>query len=303
MPFRDLVGHRRLIDLLARSIRRDGLPPSLLFAGPEGGAARETAIAVAQALNCTQPTTDDAGLTIDSCGRCSACTRIARGIHPDVIVVEPGESGSIKIEQVRDVVDRSSYRPFEGRRRTVIIDDAAALVPAAQNALLKTLEEPPPSSVFILVTSHPDVLLPTVRSRLIRLNFAESGRAEIGPGARDVAERVLARAAAGGDAGRRLEAAKDLLVNTGRGGAEDREQLSSHLRAIAVLLRDVEVVSTDAGDRLLAQPDARSTVDRLTRAFRGRRGVDAFFTIDRGLEALRSNAGVKVVADWVALQL
>jgi len=303
MPFRDVVGHRRLIDLLARSIRRDGLPPSLLFAGPEDGAARETAIAVAQALNCTQPRTDDAGAATDSCGRCSACTRIARGIHPDVIVVEPGETGSIKIEQVRDVVDRSSYRPFEGRRRAVIIDDASALVPAAQNALLKTLEEPPPSSVFILVTSHPDVLLPTVRSRLIRLTFAESGPSALDPGARAVAERVLARAAAGGDAGRRLEAAKDLLVNTGRSGSEDREQLSSHLRAIAVLLRDVEVVATEAGDRLLAQPDARSTVDRLTRAFRGQRGVDAFFAIDRGLDALRSNAGVKVVADWVALHL
>ena len=70
-----------------------------------------------------------------------------------------------------------------------------------------------------------------------------------------------------------------------------------------MLLRDVEVVATDAGDRLLAQPDARSTLDRLTRVFRGQRGVNAFFAIDRGLEALRSNAGVKVVADWVALQL
>ena len=95
-------------------------------------------------------------------GRCSTCTRIARSIHPDVIVVEPGDTGSIKIEQVRDVVDRSSYRPFEGRRRVVIVDDAPALVTAAQNALLKTLEEPPPSSVFILVTARPDALLPTV---------------------------------------------------------------------------------------------------------------------------------------------
>src|SRR5262245_17848586 len=198
MPFRDIVGHRRLIDLLARSIRRDGLPPSLLFAGPEGGAARETAIAVAQALNCTQPTTDEAGSAVDSCGRCSSCTRIARGIHPDVLFVEPGDTGSIKIEQVRDVIDRSSYRPFEGRRRVVIIDDASALLPAAQNALLKTLEEPLPSSVFILVTSHPDVLLPTVRSRLIRLTFADSGPAGVDPEARDVAQRVLARAAAGG---------------------------------------------------------------------------------------------------------
>ena len=302
MPFRDVVGHRRLIDLLARSIQHDRLPPSLLFVSA-GAAARETAIAVAQALNCTQPTTEEGGLASDSCGRCSTCTRIARGIHPDVFVVEPGDTGSIKIEQVRDVVDRSTYRPFEGRRRVVIVDDAAALVPAAQNALLKTLEEPPSSSVFVLVTSRPDVLLPTVRSRLIRLRFAASGPADMDPEAREIAERVLARAAAGGDAGRRLEAAKDLLINTGGGGAGDREQLASHLRAVAVLLRDLEVLATGAGDRLLAQPDEKPALDRLVRSFRGQRGLDAFFAVDRGLEALRGNAGVKVVADWMALQL
>ena len=70
--------------------------------------------------------------------------------------------GSIKIDQVRDVIDRAGYRPFEGRRRVVIIDEADALVPQAQNALLKTLEEPPSASVFMLVTSRPDALLPTV---------------------------------------------------------------------------------------------------------------------------------------------
>jgi len=69
-------------------------------------------------------------------------------MHPDVLVVEPGDSGTIKIEQVREVIDRSAYRPFEGRRRVVIVDEADALVIPAQHALLKTLEEPPPSSVF-----------------------------------------------------------------------------------------------------------------------------------------------------------
>jgi DNA polymerase-3 subunit delta' len=240
---------------------------------------------------------------VDGCGRCSACTRIARGMHPDVFVVEPGETGSIKIEQVRDVVDRSSFRPFEGRRRVVIVADADGLVPQAQNALLKTLEEPPPSSVFILLTSHPDALLPTVRSRLIRLAFAETGPIEIDPEARTIAERVLARAAAGGDPGRRLEAAQELLANTGRSSAGDRDQLRSHLRAVGVLLRDVEVLATGAGDRFLAQPDSRQTLDRLIGTFRGDRGLNGFFTIDRALEALQRNVGVKVVADWVAMQL
>ena len=100
-------------------------------------------------------------------------------MHADVLVIEPGESGSIKIEQVRDAIERTAYRPFEGRRRVVIIDDADAIVPQAQNALLKTLEEPAAASTFVLVTSRPDVLLPTVRSRCQRLRFGRLAPADV----------------------------------------------------------------------------------------------------------------------------
>src|SRR5437867_10148701 len=150
MPFRDVIGHQRLVGLLARSVRSDSLPPSLIFAGPSGVGKRLTAIATAQALNCPTLLVEDAGgdgallspeaeslrsrprtsealrasgggapreLIFDACGRCATCTRIARGAHADVILVEPGDSGSIKTEPVREVIDRSGYRPFEGRRR------------------------------------------------------------------------------------------------------------------------------------------------------------------------------------------
>ncbi len=297
MPFRDIRGHRRLTDLLARSIERGALPPASIFAGPSGIGKRATALAVAQVLNCLQPKNADA------CGSCKACDRIARGVHPDVLIVEPGDSGSIKIEQIRDVNDRVGYRPFEGRRRAVIVDEADALVPQAQNALLKTLEEPPPSSVFILVTARPDALLPTVRSRCIRLWFAESGSREIDANACAVAERVLTRTAGNDAVAARLDAAKDLLSNTGRGGAGDREQLSGYLQAMASLLRDAEIVVTGADRRALANPDSQAVLDRLADAYRGERGVRAFAAVDQGLVALDRNAGVKVVADWVALQL
>jgi DNA polymerase-3 subunit delta' len=300
MPFRDVVGHRRLIDLLVRSIRHDSLPPSLLFTGREGSGTRETALAVAQALNCLSPERES---TSDACGQCGACARIARGIHPDVLFVEPGDTGAIKIEQVREVVERTAYRPFEGRRRVVIVDQAETMTPQTQNALLKTLEEPPSSSVFILITALPDQLLATVRSRLIRLSFADIGQVEMDRESRDVAERVLAQAAANGDRGRRLEAAKDLLVNTGAGGGRDRDQLAAHLRAMAALLRDMEVRATGADDRVLAHQDARPAVDRLVKAYRGERGIRAFAAVDKALAALEGNAGVKVVADWVVLQL
>jgi len=347
MPFRDIIGHRQLVDLLARSVRRESLPPSLIFAGPAGIGKRLTALATAQALNCTAPviTKDDSsasaspGETIDACGKCKACKRIARGVHPDVLFVEPGDTGSIKIEQVRDIVDRAAYRPFEGRRRAVIIDQADALVPAAQNALLKTLEEPPPSSVFMLITSRPDMLLPTVLSRCPRLQFRALGPHDIAAAlvkrghseadaravaataegslgraletsagdlveARDVAQHVLAQAAASvGNPRKRIESAQHLVPKPGARGADDRRQLASRLRAMASLLRDIELLSTRADVRALANPDVQPALEGLTKAYEGERGIRAFTAVDRALGALVGNAGVKIVADWLVLQL
>jgi len=299
-----VAGHRRVAELLARSIRDDSLPPSLLFTGPSNAGPRDTAIAAAQALNCQSPVTGQQSPVIDACGVCSACTRIARRIHPDVLIVEPGDSGSIKIEQVRDVVERTAYRPFEGRRRVVIIADAETMVPAAQNALLKTLEEPPPSSVFILITSLPDQLLPTVRSRLIRLSFADAGRAETDEDSREVAERVLAEVAATDNPGRRLQAAaQELHPRPGMDPARNRQQLSSQLRAMASLLRDAAALATGAPDELLTDAEQRPALERLAKVFRGDRAIRAFAAIDRALAAVDANAGVKAVADWVVLQL
>jgi DNA polymerase-3 subunit delta' len=314
MPFGDVVsrwGQRRLAALLARSVARDALPPSLIFSGPAGAGMRDMAVAVAQSLNCLTPITASGEAegqggtdrTIDACGTCTACTRIARGVHPDVLIVSPGDSGSIKVDQIRDVVDRAGFRPFEGRRRVVIVDDADAMAGGAQNALLKTLEEPPPSSIFILVTTRPDVLLPTVQSRCPRLRFQASEADPIDEEAREIARDVLAQAAATDDAGRRIEAAKDLLAKTGAGGRSDREQLASHLHAMAALLRDVEVLSTGTSPEVLANADVRPDLDRLAKTFGGDRGVRAFTAVDTALTALDRNAGVKVVADWLVLNL
>jgi DNA polymerase-3 subunit delta' len=254
------------------------------------------------------------------------------------LVLEPGDNGSIKIEQVREAIERTGYRPFEGRRRVVVIDEADALVPQAQNALLKTLEEPPPSSVFVLVTARPDVLLPTVRSRCPQLRFRQLSPDEIAKGlvarglgqaeaqavaasadgslgraleasaedlvaAREVAQRVLAHAASTPDSRRRIDGAKELLLNTGRGGASDRDQLSTHLRAMASLLRDIELLVTVADANALANPDVRPLLERLAPAFGGDRGLNAFRAVDRALVALDRNASPKIVADWLVLEL
>lgn len=342
MPFRDVVGHRALVSLLARSIARDSLPPSLIFAGPAGIGKRLLALALAQATNCPTPIdvvhpgrADTRG--VDACGQCASCLRIARGVHPDVIVLAPDDKGSIRVEPVRDLIDRVGYRPFEGRTRVVVINDADALVNSAQNSLLKTLEEPPSASVFILVTSRPDLLLPTVQSRCPRLRFQPLTASEVAqvlvrsgasePDARaiaatadgsveralaeDAAElvesraiavRVLAQALMTDDARRRVEIAKELVAKTGGGGASDRQLLSSHLRMMSSLIRDAQLLG-GGGDRAsLANTDLAATLGKMTE-LTGERAERAFAAVDKGLAALERNAGVKTVADWVTLNL
>jgi DNA polymerase-3 subunit delta' len=337
VPFRTIVGHSRLLPLLSRVLARDSMPPAVLLAGPPGVGKRLTAVAIAQAINCLQPQSPK-GFERDACGECAPCRRIARGIHPDVIVVEPGDMGSIKIEQLRDVIDRSQYRPFEGRRRVVIIDEADAAGDDAQSALLKTLEEPPSASVFILVSSMPDALLPTVLSRCPRLRFsplspnevaraliqdhgyseqeariaaAESdgsiGRAlesqsEDLSDARDAAQRILEETARNNDPARRINLARALAEGKGS-PAEERNRLAVRLRSLGSLLRDVGIIATRADRAMLANTDLEKPLETLASSFDARRSMRAYAAVDRALAALDRNASPKVVADWLLLEL
>ena len=342
MPFCNIIGHRTLVALLSRSVARQTLPPSLILSGPAGVGKHLAALSVAQALNCLEPVPRAAADSpdtpeIDACGRCPACTRIARGLHPDVLVLEPNDKGNIKIDPVREVIERSGYRPFEGRWRVTLIDQADALERSAQNALLKVLEEPPSSSVFLLVTALPDLLLPTVRSRCPQLRFrplavsdvaqalmlrdrkeeeayavaaladgsigrALEASAEAVIEARDVAMRVLSQAAVSDDARRRMESAKELVVKGAGPASTERDQLAVYLRAMSSLLRDIEAIAASADRSILANPDLAPKLERLT-AFAGDRGRQAFQAIDRALSALDRYTNAKLVADWLVLQL
>jgi DNA polymerase-3 subunit delta' len=337
MPLRTIAGHRRLLSLLSRAIARQTLPPALLFAGPPGVGKRRTAVATAEGANCLAPIAS-AALERDSCGECPSCRRIGRGLHPDVVVLEPGDSGSIKIEAVREVIDRAGFRPFEGRRRFVIVDKADALVEAAQNALLKTLEEPPSASVFILVSSLPDALLPTVRSRCQRLRFGALSAAEVSDvlvrdhgysqsdaraaaadadgsigqaleaksvdlvEVRAAAQRLLEQAARVDDPARRLDAAKELTGKKATVAAE-RDQLAVLLRLLGALVRDLGILATGGDARWIVNTDLQQDLSRLATAFDRDRTVRAFAAIDRALDALQRNVSPKVVADWLVLQL
>src|SRR5262245_43864888 len=181
MPFDSLVGHQAARDALSRVCRDGRLPHSLLFTGPDGVGKRTLAVELGRGLLC------DAGGP-DPCGRCGACQRTARAaleapereekareksdeptglnlrLHPDLMLVRPWPQ-SITIEQVRQLVSEALARPFEAKARAFVIDEAHRMTEQAQNALLKCLEEPPASTYLVLVTSAPQALLPTIRSR------------------------------------------------------------------------------------------------------------------------------------------
>jgi DNA polymerase-3 subunit delta' len=337
VPFRTIAGHSRLLSLLSRVIARDAMPPAVLMAGPAGVGKRRTAMAVAQAMNCLQPRSS-AEFERDACGECTACKRIARGVHPDVILVQPGDSGSIKIDQLRDVIDRSHYRPFEGKRRVVIMDEADAAGADAQSALLKTLEEPPSASVFILVSSMPDALLPTVLSRCPRLRFGPLTPAEVArvlmqdhgyseqdaraaaadadgsigralesqsedlTEAREAAERILQETAGNTDPVKRIHLARDLTDGKGT-PAEERNRLAVQLRSLGSLLRDVGIIASGADRVMLANADLEARLETLSSSYDAERSLRAYAAVDRALTALDRNASPKVVADWLLLEL
>jgi DNA polymerase-3 subunit delta' len=172
---------------LERALQGGRVHHAYLFDGPEGVGKELAAFGLAQALVCEKRPAGSA----DACGACSACTRVViregqmRPVHPDVVVLERGlyepaqigrrspETQDISIDQVRTLVlARAAFAPHEGRAKVFIIRRAEELSTSAANALLKTLEEPGRGTHFVLLSSAPDTLLPTIRSRTQRVRFA-----------------------------------------------------------------------------------------------------------------------------------
>ncbi|HSM91838.1 MAG TPA: DNA polymerase III subunit delta' [Anaeromyxobacteraceae bacterium] len=298
MPFSEVIAQERALSSLRAALRRGTLHHAYLFGGPEGVGKARVATLLAQAANCDGGTAGPHAYRDDPCGQCASCHKIEKGIHPDVTVLaeervmvkagrwEPKSgrtpSRDIVVDQVRDLVDhRLALRRFEGRRRFVVIDPADAMNPQAQNALLKTLEEPPEETTLVLVASSPDSLLPTIRSRCLRVPF--------GPLPADaVAERLvaeghapdrarLAAAISGGSLGRALALDDEVLgerreavervaalapddpmgwLALAREEGEKREEAEALCELLLVWLRDVAVAQAGGGAAALADLDA-----------------------------------------------
>jgi len=170
MGFSEIIGQQKSLEILRSALGNGRLHHAYLFVGPEGVGKRTVALALARALHCDEAPND-------FCGGCAACARIQNGNHPDVRVVEilAGKK-EISIQQVREVEKELNFRSFSGKRKIAIIDPATWMNLSAQNALLKTLEEPPQDSLLILIAANAGGLLPTLRSRCLRLPFGPLAR-------------------------------------------------------------------------------------------------------------------------------
>lgn len=326
MGFSEIIGQDRAIGGLRSALRRSALHHAYLFAGPEGVGKATAARLLAQAANCDRASGDP------PCGECPPCTKIARGVHPDVVAIaeeramaragrwEPRggrtPSKDIVVDQVRELVDRRlSLRRFEGRRRFVILDPADAMNMQAQNALLKTLEEPPDDTTLVLVAAGGDALLPTIRSRCLRVAFAPLPAAAIEErlraAGRSEGEARLAAALSGGSLGRALALDAESLrarraavaeaaalppddagrwIAFARERSADRDAARETCELLLVWLRDVVARAAAGPGAPLALADLEaetsSAAVRLAPAEALRRGE----RVKQALAALRQNA-------------
>ena len=330
MPFSEIIAQDRALLPLRSALRRGALHHAYLFGGPEGVGKARAARLLAQAANCEGGAAGPGGLREDPCGTCVPCRKIAKGIHPDVLVLheervmakagawEPkgGRSPSrdIVVDQVRDLVDhRLALKRFEGRRRFVVLDPADAMNTQAQNALLKTLEEPPEDTTLVLVAASPDALLPTIRSRCLRVAFAPlpadvvEERLRAAGHAPDAAR--LAAAVSGGSLGRALALRDEALaarrgavlaaasLDPGDAGAwlafakvhgDDREAASELCELLLVWLRDVAAAQAGAG--ALALGDLAEVTGRTARALSPEEALRRRREVALTVAALRQNA-------------
>lgn len=156
---------------LANQIRQNRVPHAYLLSGGAGMGKSDFAVATAALLLCENP-------GAQACGSCRSCQLLASGGQPDLLLLEAEEgSRQLKIDQIRALTEFAVKTSHSSRRKVIIIPDADRLNPAAANALLKTLEEPVPDTVLLLTSSRAGALLPTLRSRCLRMDFPTPARA------------------------------------------------------------------------------------------------------------------------------
>lgn len=162
--FQEVAGEQEIVRALKNALKNNQLSQAYLFTGPRGVGKTTIARLIAKSVNCLEPKEDG-----EACGVCENCTSFQEGSFLDLVEIDAASNRGI--DEIRLLKEKINYQPSQGKKKVYIIDEVHMLTKEAFNALLKTLEEPPAHVIFILATTEPDKILPTIISRCQRYDF------------------------------------------------------------------------------------------------------------------------------------
>ena len=288
LSFDQMVGQPHVVQALSNALTSGRLHHAYLFTGTRGIGKTTVSRILAKSLNCTGPD-GRGGVTAHPCGVCQACTEIDADRYLDYIEMDAASNGGK--DEIRDLIERAAYKPSLGRFKVFMIDEAHQLSKDAFNALLKTLEEPPDYLKFVLATTDPEKILPTVLSRCLQFNLR--------PMAPEVVQAhlqaVLDAEGVPADSG-----SLRLLARAARGSMRDGLSLTD--QAIAYGAGQLD----EAGVRAMLGSVDRGHVQRLVQALATRHGAGVLAGVDElrrlGLSAVGTLEEMAMLLQQMAIE-